>query len=513
MSGAPGTAGTPSADYQTVARNSVVLLTRHVLLWGLNGLLVLFLPKYLGDEGLGRLQFSLSFVMLFSIGVALGARHFLIKEIARDRDNIQRYLGSAITLRLFAAAVVLGLIYFATRVFGDARDAGQLVYLAALWMVVTSFAALLASVLQGRERMSWAAMAEIAGKLTVVAVGIPVLVKGMGVSAYLAVLVLGAAVHCSLIAAFVARKFSVRLSVQTSQMKTLVVGGAPFLLMGFLLNVYAQVDVVMLKAYTSDAVVGWYAAASQLFGTVEFIPAALTTAMLPAMARTYITDLEALAKIARNGVVFGAMVVVPIAVGTSLLASELIDFLPYPDGFRNSAPLLMIMAFSIPVTAILTIFGTIAMASDRQGAWSLVLLGTVVLKVAVNVFAIPYFATAYGNGGIGGALTTVISELFMILASFKLMPAGIFDRWAVSTLSKVAGAGLVMAVAILAMKPLDMGYLPLAAASASVYVAAVLALRAVTRADLEFIRRVMTSSTRQGKFKLKGGPIQKEALL
>ncbi len=69
----PARDGVPLAkDTHIVARNVFVLLTRYVALWVLNGALVLFQPRYLGDAGLGQFYFATSFVSLFSIGVALG---------------------------------------------------------------------------------------------------------------------------------------------------------------------------------------------------------------------------------------------------------------------------------------------------------------------------------------------------------------------------------------------------------------------------------------------------------
>ncbi len=53
-------------DSQIIVSNSLTLLLRRLVLWGLNGVLILFLPRYLGDHGLGQLSFAQSFSYLFA---------------------------------------------------------------------------------------------------------------------------------------------------------------------------------------------------------------------------------------------------------------------------------------------------------------------------------------------------------------------------------------------------------------------------------------------------------------
>ena len=44
-------------------------------------------------------------------------------------------------------------------------------------------------------------------------------------------------------------------------------GGLPFLVWVIFGEIYVRIDVLMLSLMTSDAVVGWYGAATRLYGT------------------------------------------------------------------------------------------------------------------------------------------------------------------------------------------------------------------------------------------------------
>ena len=53
-------------DSHILATNSLILLSRRMMLWVFSGVMILFLPRYLGAEGLGQLAFAISFVGLFT---------------------------------------------------------------------------------------------------------------------------------------------------------------------------------------------------------------------------------------------------------------------------------------------------------------------------------------------------------------------------------------------------------------------------------------------------------------
>jgi O-antigen/teichoic acid export membrane protein len=474
-------------DSQTVVHNSVTVFVRQVAIWVLNAVLILFLPRYLGDQGLGQLQFAISFVTLFSIGVGLGIHKFLVKEVARDHSQAAHYLSTAIGLALLNSLVVLAVILSVVQFMGLSSTAERVVFIAACAMVFTNLARLMAAFLHGFENMDSPAVAEVAGKVFVVTVGIIVLLSGLGVMSYALVLLAGAFIHFAVNARFLARDVPLRINLRPPLARTMLVGGVPFLLMGVLLEVYAHTDVVMLRFFTSEAVVGWYAAARQLYMAVEVFPLALTTALLPTLARVHMANTATLANIARKSIGIGALVVVPMSLGLSLLAEDVIAFLPYPSEFRNSVPLLTILALSIPPTTFLTLLGTIVIAIDRQRVWATALSMTVFFNVALNIVAIPYFQSAYGNGAIGASLATLVCELFMVVLGVKLMPAGVINADTRTVFLKTIAAGAVMMTIGVAAKWAGMPVPIIVAVSAVTYLGLVFGLRAVTHADILFM--------------------------
>jgi O-antigen/teichoic acid export membrane protein len=275
------------------------------------------------------------------------------------------------------------------------------------------------------------------------------------------------------------------------RIKLLVVGGMPFLMLGALLGVYKNIDVVMLRFMTSEDVVGWHSAAFRIYGALEFLPAVLMAALLPTLARMYKAQAPDTGTIASRSLGVVLLVMVPVGLGMSLTAPEVIAFMPYPDTFVNTVPVLTLLALSAPVTAVLIVFGAIAAAVDRQVAWAYAMLGTVVLNIALNVLAIPYFQDVHGNGGIGAAAATLVSESVMVLIAIALVPKDLFTRHLAAMGAKVAACGGLMALAVFFGKGADLGLFPLVGIGVVAYMAPAFLIRAVTPQDIAFLRTAM----------------------
>ncbi|MCH7653737.1 MAG: flippase [Chloroflexi bacterium] len=495
-----------ATDSQIVVSNSLIMLVRRLMLWLMSAVLILFLPKYLGAEGLGQLAFATSTAALFITLLTLGVGRFLIKEIARNNAVISTYLGSAIALRAIMSLVVLAAIIIISQFVSDSELSRRVMWIAAATIVVNSFMGLGNSVLNGLENLKWPATVEVLSKLIVVVAGVTVLVQGFGVIGYALVLLGAAAFGLTLNLIYVPRRVSVGLRLEVSQIKTLVVGGLPFILMGVLLSIYNHTDTVILRLFTDDSVVGWYAAANQIYGTIDMLPMVFTAALLPTLSRVYATDGRAAIAMAQKSLAVVAIAIIPISFGVSLFSGVIIERLPYPAEFQNSVPLLTILALTIPATAFLVIIGTVAIAIDRHKAWTYGLLATVSLNVLLNIVFAPIFQERYGNGGIGVAITTFMTEVLMVAIGLWIMPKGLIDRSLIVLFLKVAGSGGLMVIAILGFRIVGLGEILQMVLGGAVYVLLVLVTRAVTSNDLRMIRSVVAQKTRRGDPSASAGP-------
>jgi O-antigen/teichoic acid export membrane protein len=260
----------------------------------------------------------------------------------------------------------------------------------------------------------------------------------------------------------------------------------PFFIWQAALMVYGQIDVVLLSIFTHAAVVGWYSAAYRIIGIPTFIPVIITNAAYPALSQSAGRTGTAFRTLARRSLHVVLLLTIPVAVGIIVIAGPLLAFFGYPEEFRNSIPLVMILALTVPLVAADMVLAVTINALDRQRAWALSGVAAAVLNPAVNLAAIPFFERHLHNGAIGAAIVTVLTEVFMMVMGLRLLRGAVFDRSSVRFALKCVAAALVMAAVVWLARGM---FLPLTVAlGACVYFAASFALGTLSVHDVRLLR-------------------------
>ena len=474
--------------FARIIDNIIALFVRQLLTWTLTAILIVFLPKYLGDEGLGKVIFAISLTTMLLVLTNMGTATFTVKAVALDRGRLSELLWNAYAIRLLSGIAIAGSVAALTRFMSLDGQAAAVIYLASGMMVVSALDKAQVAAIQGLEEMRWPAMAEVLNKATVMSLGVFLLVTGHGPAAYAFALLAGTTVSFLFNGWYVARRHLSWPKISFSASKALLIGGFPFFLTGALGQIYMWQDAVILRLMTRDAVVGWYGAAVQLFATVNVVPLVIVTAILPALTRFYAQDKESLRIAAQRSVQAVLTTGVPLALALMLVSGDIIHFLRYPSAFSHSIPLLSLLAFNVPVTGTLMLVGTIVIAADRQKRWAMTMLLTTVLSLVLNPFLILTSDNLFQNGAIGAAVTSIVAEAFMIGIGLRLLPPQVLDKSSVGVLARSLVASLVMVGVMGAAKVLlDPGLIPLVLVGGPTYVVSLLAVGGVTLGELKLL--------------------------
>src|SRR3989338_8075335 len=95
------------AQSKTIVKNAGVLLVSEVLTNVLSFVLIFAIARQLGDVGLGKYSFALSFATIFIVFSELGTLTFLIKEISAGSPKAQKYINNIASIKL-----ILGILTF-----------------------------------------------------------------------------------------------------------------------------------------------------------------------------------------------------------------------------------------------------------------------------------------------------------------------------------------------------------------------------------------------------------------
>lgn len=472
-----------------VVDNIVALLLRQVLTWTLTAILmVFFLPRYLGDEGLGKIVFAIALTTMLLVLTNMGTATFTVKQLALDRSRVSELLWNAYGIRLLSGLLIAATLISVVHFLALEPDAKAVLYIASATMIVMGLDKAQVAAIQGLENMRWIAAAEVANKAAVMVLGIAVLVAGHGVVTYALVLLIGASVSFLVNGSYLGLHYLRWPKFSFSTATLLLVGGLPFFVTGALGQIYLWADIVVVRIMTRDEVVGWLGAATQLYTTMNVVPLVIVTAMLPALTRFHAHDSATMRIAAQRSVQAVLITGIPLAMALMLLSGDVIHFLRYPSEFSHSVPLLSLLAIGMPVTGTLMIVGTIVIAANRQKQWAIAMFLTTALSLILDPGLVWLFDRLYGNGAIGAVVTTVIAEAFMISIGLRLMPEGLLERSMFGILVRALGASLAMVAVMGAAKALlDPGLVLLALVGAPVYCVALLASGGVTLEDLKIL--------------------------
>jgi O-antigen/teichoic acid export membrane protein len=426
----------------------------------------------------------------------LGITNYLTKEVARKGIAGRGEVLNALALRVPLTVVACTVAVMAATLLGYEPAIRQLIYVLCLNIVLSGIAGVLVGALQGLQEIRVGAAIDAVSKVVMLASASFFLLHGYGV---LGVAMAGNLAGLTNVAGCLIallRRRSVGGRLDFRLWRQILSGSLPFFVWQSALMIYGQIDVVMLSFLTRAAVVGWYTAAYRIISITIFAPVIVAGVVFPALSSSATRDFAEFRAIARRSLHVVLWLTIPVALGTIVIARPMLDFLHYPEAFRKSVPLIMILALHVPMLGADMIIGSAVNALDKQRLWALTGIAAAVFNPSLNLILIPFCDRAYGNGAIGAATATVLTEAFMMSAGLYLLRGKVFDSTTLVDALKCLAAGLVMMGAVL---PLRDASLPLVVLlGALVYGAASVCLGTISMRDVRLLRLYVFSSRAAG---------------
>lgn len=480
-----------------IAKNTMILMGSQLVTWMLTLLLTIFQPRYLGVEGIGKLHFAASLWAMVGVLITFGTDRLLIKEIARTPSRTGELYGTSAILRtvLFGGAFA-GIVAF-MRLVNYPTETVHIVYIIGIASLFEQFSLACGSALQGLERMMPLSIGTISGKAIDTIVGITLLLMGWGIYTIASLMVISTIVRFLVQLYFLNQMHKLRLHFKMGAATRMLRNGVPYLFSNIFLVVYLQIDVIIISFLVNEQAIGWYGAADRLFGTLLFIPTAFMMAVFPVFSRLFVEDTNPLNKLMAKSFDTLLLFGVPIGLGVAMIANPVVILL-FGEPFANSGPILAILGIALIFMYQNILLGQFLISIDRQNAWTIVMAIATVATILLDIVVIPWCQSVFSNGAMGGAITYVIVELFMVTAGIILLPKGTLNRQNIWVGIRIVLAGLGMVGAIWWAK--DMFILIPITVGAIVYIGLVLLLQIVPKEDIGLITLAVRTRL-NGKFR------------
>lgn len=476
-----------SSSLKTLSKNTLAILMGQLISRLLSFALIVFIAKYLGDVGLGKYSFALSFCGLFVVFSELGLRELMIREVARYKERAKEYLSNAILIKFFLSIGTIGLIFIVINWMDYSSETTFAVYVIGFSVVLNSFARLINSLFNAYEKMELETATVILERIVATGFGVLALILGYGLQEVVLALLAGSVLNV-LVSFFLTVRKIVKPSIELDLklcMK-LVKAAFPFGLVYIFVIIYFQVDTVMLSVMKGDAPVGWYNAAYKLIFALQIFPVAFVNALFPIISRYFVSSKEALKMAFLKAFKYLIIIGFPIAVGVTILAEKII-LLIYGEEFMPSVITLKILIWVAALMFLTYLFGNVIGSIDKQSVIAKVSGINAVVNVVLNFILIPKYSY------IGAAIATLTTEMVGFALYYFFIVKHLQKIALLRYLWRPVISGVLMGMSLYFFK--NTNFFVLITLATFLYFVVLLILKAFTREELYLFRRIIRGKT------------------
>ncbi|HLF14994.1 MAG TPA: flippase [Bacteroidota bacterium] len=475
---------------QSVARNTAVQFGQQLVTWASSFVLMLFLPRILGPERYGRIYLAEMVAAMFVVLVTYDGRFSIARRVSRNRAAAGEILVNSIGFRLgLWVFSLVGMLMFALAA-GYSTPVVIILAIFGVEMVWNASRTVLSGSFLGFEVTTYTAIGAIVEKMFVSAVGITALFLGGNEIVIAAVMTAGSLINFIITAGYF-RRYVPRLPrFDRAKAWILMKEGFPFLLWTIFGVVYYRIDTVMLSLMTPEKVVGWYGVAYKFYDVLVFLPSIFTIAILPVLSKLYGKENMLLARTTQKGLDFILLTGIPISILCFYFSPDIIGFL---FGIENYAPAVLnlrIFAAGLLLLYLDMVLATAIIACDKQKQLAIISFVAVLLNVGMNYLMIPYTQARMDNGGVGAAIATTITELFVLVCNLLILPKSIFEGSSLKVLWKSTAGGIATILLLGAIGRIIPGipWMVHAAAGGIFYAGTLLLMKTFRPEEIRFFR-------------------------
>jgi O-antigen/teichoic acid export membrane protein len=406
-----------SADDPTVkrvAKNSLLPMGLQLVNKVIDFAFAMLMLRILAPEMAGRYYFAIGFIGYFDILVRFGLGTLLTREVAKEREEGNRYLSIVTILRgvlWLTSLPLMSIVILIYAFFGQMTpDIVAAIVLFAVAMVFSTLADGFSAVFYAYEKMEYPAAISTLTTLTRVSLGTLVLLLGWGFVGLAAVSIVANIISASILGFLMVRHcFRPHWEWDYQTGKWMLNTSFPLMINLLLATVFFRIDVLLLKPMKGDTVVGYYGAAYKYIDGLGIIPAYFTQAIFPLMSRYADSARDSLMRAYVLSLRLLLIIALPVATGTPFIARGLILILGGGDYMPDSMIALQLIIWFLPFSFVNSVTQYVLIAIDQQRFLTKAFFLGVTFNIVANLVAIPLFSYQ------GAAVVTILSELVLLI--------------------------------------------------------------------------------------------------
>lgn len=362
----------------------------------------------------GELRFALSFVALFSVITDFGLTALTIREVSRNKSEIERFIGKTFSLKIIINLIAIVLIILITNLTIQDESQKTLLYLAGISNFVASLSGSLLNTFVAFNLMRINALAVFLRGATLVSLGYLVIFSGVSIAWVLGVYIIANAV--SLVIAIISTTLKITkihyLSLDWEFSKKLFFDSWPFAVAVAFGVINFSLDTIMLSYLGFSQEVALYGAALTLIMIPLTLRRLFRRSLIPTLSKYVLTSKGKAERITYHFKKLFVLLALPLGVATTVLAPKIMTLL-FGNEYVGGVIALQILIWGIVFSFLNLSQHEVLVAANRQRLSMKILVFTGLTNALLNLILIPRF------GIIGATVSTsFVFFLSLVLATY-----------------------------------------------------------------------------------------------
>lgn len=364
-----------------------------------------WVARYLGPEQFGLFSYAQSYVGIFIVISTLGLDEIVIRELVKNDEKRDKFLGTAFTLKLIGSVILFFILFVSFLLTPVESKAIFLIYILAFSAFFHSLF-VIDFFFQSKVLSKYVVYANIFTlllsaiiKVLLITHQFPIEYFALSLTFDTAIISIGFLYYyqkCKL------SVFNWKFDLSIAQM--LLKESWPLILSGIVVSIYMKIDQIMIKEMLDNESVGKYAVAVRLSEAWYFIPMVISASLFPSIINSKKYNPEQYESRLQNLYNLMVWIAYAIAIPMTFLSSFIINIL-YGKAFEGAGSILMIYIWASVFVFLGVSSGKWYLNENLQKmAFYRTLLG-LVLNIILNYFLIVKI------GVIGAAISTLVSQM------------------------------------------------------------------------------------------------------
>jgi len=366
--------------------------------------LTLGIARILGPFELGQYMLAVAYYFLFMTIGSQGLKVLFTRELSRQPDQAQLYLGNDTWLQIVFCLICYAALAVLIWILPYSEDTAQVCYILGLAIIPFSLSNVTESIFQAFEKLHLMAISTVPIYILRVVVSIVLMKLGYGIVVIAWVQVLSEVIILLFEWLFILRIVKPIWRIDWEFLKKTFLMSRSFIVIEGVTVLQTRLQAVLLSLLAGEVIVGLYGAISQIMQPFQIITHSIIVSIFPTMSKSAAMGIEQQQKLTQRVVEALLLFALPTVVIIFFLGEQILVFLYRDPQFALGANALKITVLALISVAVYRPLGYLLVANRLERVNMREVIVTTILGLVIAVPLIWRFQL------IGAALVYIVIQ-------------------------------------------------------------------------------------------------------